>query len=582
MASFNISRRGSSLGKARPKVQIKIDGEDENQLVPAFTTQDNIRGCVEIECEAPLKFSEIYITFEGYSKTRIEKQMTGAAVTHKEDGYHLLIRLMQPMDESAFPTERVLEPFKPYRFPFHFVVPEHTVPKHCLHPKINIAQDAHLALPPSLGDPAVATYGKTLMDDMCPEMARVVYQIKLRVTEDLGSSERYKTLIDSSKKLCICPAVEEAPPLKVDGGDKDDYCLRQERNINAGTLRPRIGRFTAEAAQPSSLRLPSIRALSTCPVMTQTTVNLRFDPAKEKDTPPKVTGVNARIRIATAYGTHPFNGPVAKGSDFLTNYSQSLYVESVPLVSREMANVDWQKQNKSANPSTNDPVDRRSKAPTPSKHYQGDEFFTAKIQVPIELPIGRKLFVPTFNSCLICRLYVLHINVTIEQPKATLKDPNIVLKLPIQITCQQNPQAQRRFTSRETNAVATQMTENFLTGAGTMPPPEASPERDVVLTNGQTSAAAPESPEEPTRFADRDGKTPVGNLSEPQRSSSYSDGMHTLAQPQEVRLLPAENRTNSLTFEHEEADEEPPGYQSIAGRWQPQSAIRRASDGGAL
>ena len=574
-------RRGSVFGKVKPKIQITIDGEDENNYVPAFTTGDDIKGCVQIECEAPLKFTEIYITFEGYSKTRIEKQMTGAALTHKEDGYHLIIRLVQPVDESAFPNESVLEPFTPYRFPFHFVVPEQTVPKHCTHPKINLPQDAHMPLPPSLGDADVATYGRTLMDDMCPEMARIVYQIKARVTENLGSEGKYKSLIDSSKKLCVCPAVEVAPPLKVDGGDKDDYCIRQEATVNAGTFRPRIGRVTAEAAQPNSLILPSIREKNPCPVMTTATVNLRFDPAKAKDTPPKVTAVNARIKVATAWGSQPFEGPVAKSSTFYTNYSQSLFVESVPLVNREMANVQWTKQVKSANPSVNDPVDRRSKAPAPSKHYHGDDFYTAKIEVPIELPTGRKLFVPTFNSCLVCRLYLLHINITIAQPKATLKDPNIVLKLPLQIACRPNPDLARR----QANATSPTGVAGILPDSDLGPPPQVFAESDHVVPNGNPPNGvqeAPPGPEQPESFADRDEKTPAALQAEAERSASYSDGMHTLARPQQVRLLSAHNRTDSLIFDNEEAaaEDEPPGYQSIAGRWRPRQRERRASSTG--
>lgn len=77
----------------------------------------------------------------------------------------------------------------------------------------------------------------------------------------------------------VCPSAEEAPPLKVDGGDKDDYILRSEKNVKLGSFRKKIGRLAAEAAQPKSLQLHSIRSDQTCPVTTKTTVNLRFDPA---------------------------------------------------------------------------------------------------------------------------------------------------------------------------------------------------------------------------------------------------------------------------------------------------------------
>ena len=590
--SPSASEDKKAVARAKPKVEIKLDGEQNEAFVPAYTTFDEITGHILITCQADLAFDDVYITFEGHCKTYVEKIATASPTNNKSEGFSYFLRMTQPMDPDAFPESRLLEAYKPYQFPFKFVVPDRLLPTGCVHEKEpNLPSDAHLKPPPSMGDPMVAAWSKTLMDDMCPDMATITYQLKCRMTKGQTPEGRHRIIADRFKKLCICPASEEAPPLKVDGGDKDDYILRKEKGVQLGTFRRKIGRLSAEAAQPRSLRLPSIRAVNPCPVTTKPTVNLRFDPADEKAEPPRLTAVNAKLKVATFYASRPISQPVSRSIDFLYHNFRGLYVDTLPLVSRDVTNVQWVRQMAEANPSPSgtDSVDRHSKIPAPSKAYEAGHFHTASIDVPIELPKGNKVFVPTFNSCLVSRLYVLDIQVLFEQAKATLKDPSLLLKVPLQISCDSNPNSDRRLSQEDANA------EDFFTPRTIAPPSVDFLGRSNISSNptSPTIDTAPSAPLTPLNGcpATANGMSAI-NI--PYRHISYTEGAAASGSgifhrsswapgvipqrpTQNVRLMSAEDRSLSLAFDDADSDamlraqqaqeEQPPEYSMVGGRW---------------
>lgn len=121
------------------------------------------------------------------------------------------------MDDAAIPEPRVLVTGKPYVFPFTFNIPEHLLPQSCQHPKDNDAvQEFHLNLPPSLGDPMLATEGgkgKVLLDDMAPDMGIISYAIRVRLTKGRNSDGKHMIISEESRKLRVVPAVPEWAPL---------------------------------------------------------------------------------------------------------------------------------------------------------------------------------------------------------------------------------------------------------------------------------------------------------------------------------------------------------------------------------
>ena len=421
-AAIALTKKNLGL-KLKPRIEVKLNDNQNDAFTPAFTSLDEINGEVSITTLSDLNFADIYITFEGAIRTVVEKLATTSPTNGKTEAFHNFLRLMQPMDPAAFPEPHILEAHKTYKFPFNFVVPEQLLPQSCTHPKSeSLPSDAHLNLPPSLGDPMVAALGKSLVNDMCPDMATILYSVKCRLTSGRSSSGKHMILAEGSKKLRIIPAVEEAPPLPVEGGEKDDYRMRKEKTIKRGVFRKKLGRLTAEAMQPKSLRLHSIRSESKCEVTTMATVHIRFDPLDEKSEPPKLDALTAKLKVATFFASVPMRDLPTKSRDFHYSSVKGLFVEAIPLASRCLADGQWERHTPGPDMHENSVQSANSRPgiPAPSCGYKGKTFYTAKVVAPVSLPSGNKVFAPSFHSCLMSRVYALDLYLSILPPKATV------------------------------------------------------------------------------------------------------------------------------------------------------------------
>ncbi|KAL6713954.1 hypothetical protein ACLMJK_008448 [Lecanora helva] len=540
--------------KGKPTIEITLNDEQQESFIPSYTSLDTIKGQVSISTSSDTSFDDIYITFEGAVRTFVEKIASSSPTNGRTEAFQSFLRLVQPMDSDSFPESRVLEAGKIYKFPFTFVVPERLLPQSCTHPKEHTFPDgAHLALPPSLGDPMVASMGKSLMDDMAPDMGTIAYAIKCRITSGRGATGKIRILTEGSKKLRIIPAVPEAPPLSVEGGMKDDYRLRKEKSMRKGLFKSKLGCLVMESVQPQSLRLPSARSNSECAVTTMATVNVRFDPADENCQPPRLNTLQTKLKVATFFASLPMQELPSKSSDFHYSSVRGIFVDAINLSSRCLANQKWEKHDASTLPASRDTSElstseSKGKIPMPSSAYRGKSFYTAQIVVPVSLPKGNKVFVPSFHSCLISRIYALDLYLSLNTPKASVSDPTLHLKLPIQVSSEGNPSARPTISAEEANAIASREANDFFSPRNVAPP---NPE----LTE-QAQLDAPPSP--------GPGWTHRTDLSHLQNRPipEYS-----------VRMNGTQQRFQSLCFENEERESEreeealapPPGYSTFGG-----------------
>lgn len=456
--------------KAKPIIAISLSDDQKEEFVPSYTSLDQVRGQVTITAKHDTSFDEIYVTFEGTSKTFVEKIATASPANGKTEAFQVFLRLIQPMDPRALPESNLLKAGRTYRFPFTFVVPEKLLPQSCTHARGgHRMQEVHLNLPPSLGDPMTASQGKTLLDDMAPEMAVVSYAIKARVIQGRGNSGKPVVAAESSKRLRISPAVGELPPITVSGGVKDDYRLRKEKEIKKGIFKGKLGCLTMESSQPRSLRLPPLRSKSSSPVTTMATVNVRFDPADESAQPPALSSLNTKLKVATYFASVPMNDIPSKITDFHYSSTKGVLVETIVLSSRCIASAPWERH---SSPTPN----RRDSAfstlsnpiiPEPSSSYNGKTFYTTQILVPITLPKGSKVFVPTFHSCLVSRVYSLDIYLSIS---AMVTAPSMHIKVPIQISMEGNPNARPSISAEEAQAIAAREADDIFSPRQVTPP----------------------------------------------------------------------------------------------------------------
>jgi hypothetical protein len=367
----------------------------------------------------------------------------------RSEATHRFLKLTQPISSEDLPLPRILEAGKVYTFPFTFVVPNHLLPKSCAHnTDHDNVKEAHLQLPPSFGDPELSGFGSSLLDDLAPDMSRVTYAVKVsifRARED-GADRADNVLVEVSKKLRIKPATDEQPPLEI-AGRSDEYCQRQEKTIRKGVFKGKLGRLVIEASQPKSFRLPALPpGADLPPVSTMAKVVLRFDPSDEKSPPPRLGSLSSRLKVMTYFSSRPRHSfPVRSSS--LIDMSQGYISDMVSLSSMCVASVEWRKHE-----SWESPVSRRDSAmstastmstmtinsntlsaatiPDPSASYRGKFFYTATILVPITLPRTKNL-VPTFHTCLISRVYALHLSLSAHGSPI---GPSLSLKLPVQIS----------------------------------------------------------------------------------------------------------------------------------------------------
>ncbi|KAK2748090.1 hypothetical protein FQN57_001213 [Myotisia sp. PD_48] len=459
--------------RSMPKVEITL--KDQSPLrINSYTTLDAIEGTATFTVEADTPFDQISIIFLGTSRVLIERAGTATASVGRSSAVHTFLRLTQPIDPADIPEPRILRAGRPYTFPFTFVVPEHLLPNSCSHPTNHPCVIAnHLTIPPSLGDPMLAGNGVTLLDDMSPDMSRIEYAIRAKLS-DIGPDGSPRTLIDKPKKVRIIPATDDEPPLSIDD-QSTLYSLRKEKTVKRGTLRGKLGRIAIAAAQPKPLRLSPLyvhRDQNQDQAGDQSTqgddspstmarVHVRFDPAKEDQKPPRLGQLWAKLKVDTYFASEPWRDVPTRQACPSWSAKHGVYSETVSLASRCMASVTWTKHtpSSSASPpphselfppsgsssrssSTSDLGRRGSVQSTtssidssytgPTAAYHGATYYTTTLLVPITLPT-KKAFLPTFHSCLISRTYTLDLCLSYHPPNAKFVVPNLGLRIPLQL-----------------------------------------------------------------------------------------------------------------------------------------------------
>jgi hypothetical protein len=449
-------RRGSAIASAiglRRKNEIEIILDGDADFVHSYSTYDEISGQVNIKFDKDTSYDEINVTFEGLTSTYVEKVATTAPTTGRTTGRHTFLKVQQPIAPNLLPENDTFEAGVTYSIPFTFVVPDRLLPFICTHKVDNEAfRKEHVQLPPSLGDPSISGDGHTLMDDMAPDMAKIQYTIRARITK-WNATGRLLEVGDKQERIRIVPAREEAPPVTILEDSVSDYVLRKEKSVKKGLFKiGKIGRLTAETSQPKSLRLPHPSKRQTEPITTIAMIGLRFDPASQDDMPPSLDCISSKLKVHTFFGAAPYRTlPEVRKHDNWSTLS-GIYPEQATLSSRCLSTVSWIRHNGMERESIDSSdLSRRPSAfsiassasfPEPSVAYEaGKPFYTAVLPVPIALPTSTsgnrpKIFVPTFHSCIVSRSYTLELNVTFRTPGSNVSSSHITLKTPIQISAE--------------------------------------------------------------------------------------------------------------------------------------------------
>ncbi|KAJ5950538.1 uncharacterized protein N7479_008951 [Penicillium vulpinum] len=411
--------------RSQPMIEIDLTGPKPGHF-NCYTTADSIDGTVTVTVEHETPFDEVEIVFDGTSRTKVER----GSYPGRMGSQHMFLNLRQPIEDIEYPTPRVLKRGRSYQFPFTFVVPDRLLPQVCTHIKKNAhVRRSHTMLPPTLGDPMLQNNGKTLLDDMSPDMSQVAYIVRASVYQKQLTGHGVKSIVAVDKKVRIIPLVEEEPPVDISG--TTSLYMRNEQSVKRGTLRGKLGRLVAATSQPKPIRLLPPNCEPSDTVSTVATVNLRFEPVGNEQPPPLGTMIS-KLRASTFYSASPWDDfPSSTGVPF-GQIDRGLYTEAVPLSTMCVASAQWTKQTYDSRPySATSSSDSLSTGL--SSTYAGDTYYTASLVIPVTLPKS-KAFVPTFHSCLMSRTYSLELSLTYHTPATNIMTPTISLRVPIQFT----------------------------------------------------------------------------------------------------------------------------------------------------
>ncbi|SLM36827.1 Bul1, N-terminal [Lasallia pustulata] len=491
--------------RPKPAIDILLKDEEEKTPVHFYTTLDRINGEVSITAPSDMRFDTVEISFMGDERTLVENLSTTAPTSTKIIASRPFLELKQPINTAAFPQHQVAQAGHTYRLPFMFVIPEHLLPQACRHPVDNDQlREAHLSLPPSLGDPMAPSDGKTLMDDLAPDMSTISYAVKVKITRNRKSGGKPVILADVAKKIRVIPAYDEHPPLNVLAGKDDGYCLRKEKDLKKGMFKGKLGRLTVEAAQPRSLHLHAPRSENRVRVTTMATMNLRFDPAEESAQPPRLGQLVTKLKAATFFASVPMREIPSNSAAFRFDHRRGLYVETLNLSSRNVESVQWVRHTASHDTERGSSAHSVSSAvsiPDASSVYIGKAYYTASIVVPITLP-ENKSFVPTFHTCLISRTYLLDFSLSVHSPGKSVSASIMHLKVPVQVSSERNANAQPLISPEEARAIAARDADGYFVPRSVAPPsPEYTERAELVRPAPQVTNLAMESAAQPPEYA---------------------------------------------------------------------------------
>lgn len=408
------------LVASRPAITIHINNHFKSKVYSTFSV---IAGTVIIEPEYDMFFDNIQILLMGITKTEVDS--TAGPIQRQ----HLFLKLEMPITDDQMPVPRIFERGVSYTFPFHFVVPQFLTINACSHrAHTDHVRDAHLQLPPSMG------YWP--LDDMSPNTARVEYTVKARIMKDphdhatIGKKIK---LCETSHPIFIIPSSYEEAPLSICKEDRA-YRMCRTKPVKKGMFSSKLGDLTMMASQPQPIVLqPDGRVVSS----TTANIDLHFKPVSAEALPPRVIALQSKLVSHTYYSNDGFASfpNIGKWNNEYGQHRRGEYYTSVHLPSPPIPQTKWRQQlvaharrdsgYGTESYSEGDGSERRLSNPSSSPIYN-----TTRLSVPVSLPTGKKMFIPTFHSCITSRIYVLHLTITVTSGSSTT---NLSVAIPLQV-----------------------------------------------------------------------------------------------------------------------------------------------------
>ncbi|KZZ94154.1 arrestin [Moelleriella libera RCEF 2490] len=419
--AVEAARAGGRVPKPS-SVKVIVDQHFNSKV---YTSGSSISGHALVKTSKDVHFDHFDIIFSGIAATRLD-----FVQQYPAHSFRPFMKLRMPLDGSSLPDNQVFVAGKTYRIPFHFVVPHQLTLGACNHQCSSPAvRDHHLRLPP--------TVGFWEADDQAPEMAHIEYSIKARAYRHaLEPGAAPIKLMESQHVLKVLPSLPEDAPLDITFRD-ERYVMSKSKTIRKNLFSTKAGKLTATATQPNAIMLSADGHKASGSVVR---INLRFAAISADNTPPRINSMSAKLATHTFFGAAPTDLMPNLGSraTYTPNPSLSYTTNNNLFTHRFTEKVEWHRHNSTGRRDSGysslglvdeDQSETEGQRVSDQSGKKCPILRSAILEVPFSIPMNnRKLFLPTFHSCLISRTYTLHVNISLGPANASIS-----LAIPLQI-----------------------------------------------------------------------------------------------------------------------------------------------------
>ncbi|KAF4998538.1 hypothetical protein FDECE_11756 [Fusarium decemcellulare] len=406
-------------------MEIVLDQHFQSRV---YTPGSNISGRVVVKSPHDVLFDDFEISLSGVATTRAYFVNPHAPSISKT-----FLTLNMPPRDLGLPPSKVFEANQTYTLPFNFVLPQELSMDRCAHkcssPSIRAR---HLRLPPSMG------YWEHC--DQSPCTARIEYAVNARVSRATCRAKKPSSL-EASRKIKVLPIVLEEAPMDITDND-ERYTLSKTRTIRQNIFLAKSGDLTATAFQPGAVLLT---AEGHCTSRSTLRVDLKFDPACSLAQPPSINSVDAEIHALTFFSTAPIDTLPYLGTYFanrvppILNYSHTNTVQTASITTPTWSQKP--RYHSSSPPTGSGPSAGASEHHDAHRPPEGKKktkeipfVYTASMDIPLKLPSAKnQLFLPSFDSCLISRAYIIHLDLFAGPAKT-----KIALDIPLQVAVERS------------------------------------------------------------------------------------------------------------------------------------------------
>ncbi|XWW95391.1 hypothetical protein V2A60_003349 [Cordyceps javanica] len=409
--------RSKAVAALKPTIDVIIDRHYNSKV---YTSGSVIAGRAIVKTVRDIAFDHFDIVFTGIAATRLD-----FVQQYPSHSFRPFLKLRMPISEDDVPEDRVFKADRTYTIPFHFVVPHHLPMGACKHQcEAGTVLDHHLRLPPTIG-----FWGA---DDQAPEMAQIEYAVKARAVKQEQGIPASKVM-EGQHVVKVLPASPEDAPLDITFRD-ERYSMVKTKMIRKKLFSVKAGKLTAASTQPEAVMFTADgRDASTSAAH----INLEFVPDSVDKKPPKITAVSAKLLSTTYFGAAPVNylpnlGPrTAYHSNPCLNYTTTTNISNttVDKIAWCQEKVDAGRRDSGYSSSHLSPDSDGMAKGGGNKKTGSPIKYVASLDIPFTITnTNRKIFLPTFHSCLISRTYVLQLCLHVGPANSTM-----TLSVPVQV-----------------------------------------------------------------------------------------------------------------------------------------------------